>query len=940
MAVTEILRGLGQWSVQIDISRMDEQSWRRVADSYFGHICIHVGRPDVRVSGDSLLRSSRYTGVYIGTGDAGDVGALDGFGMAYWLGDAENKGDIRETLLTFPAATPFDDVIRALLPASGSVVEGTIHDIPETWEGTHQYQTPLQDIDYVCQTKGAAWRVNGDATLDAGYESHLFAVNPKTVVMRKLQNGFDEVTAYDMFMRGLNGTSQTSRDTEDFTTRVVLLAQNAEGTTSTATADILPGLNPYKDMHGNSVKITRIVQESDTDPTNAEARPQLQLNRFTGTRDALTLSTANYDVKGHLSVGDYIWVCDPLMDLVDPSNEVMFRGKLINPLKLQLTETTWPIVQGHAVLFRTYDGEWIDLTDFVIWEGGETSLVVGGYNRSLTSGGVGVFPVTPPEVDTTIPGEVEWDLPWVQSQYQSPITGESRAEVELKWQQPLNTDGSSITDGLYYEIRYRQSAIPLAEFTVAELENYQLDELNTVENPIALDIAEEWQYTRAPFEVLKFRLQELTPGMTYEAQIRAVDTARPPNLGAWSDEIQWQASRDIFPPFTPAAPFIAAGPLAVLFRHNLGRADGGEFNLDRDLGHLELHGSLDPLFIPSNETLIGKAPADWGMITGEVPVVASFQVTQVLPMYYKIVAVDKSGNKSLPSAGVVATAELIGNQYIQSLTVDKVTAGTIQADWLIGSYIRTARTGARVELSYEGIHGYNHLNQRLLDWQSSDGSLNVIGDGGIKVRGGGNVEITDGALIVYNANGNKIVELGECADGRHGLQVYKDNGTRTTRVGELQSGSEGIETISDLGALVRIDTLAFGTKAASVVTKQGRIGGWGDLATVGPLLNVDIGNSGRCIVIVSAGIEYNTLGGGNAAVGFDMAGTGGYFRGANVFESIWMALQADNSVSTLSVTKAIYVSGITPGNLTIAMKYWTGGQSHNFFDRHLIAIPF
>jgi hypothetical protein len=935
MSVTEVLRGLGQWNIGLDVEKMPDKIWKQITK--FGHIAIHVGRVDPRVSGDSLLRTSRYTGVVIGQTDDDSRKSIDGFGINFWLGDSENKGDIRETLLAFDPAVSFQDAIIALLPSSGAVVAGTIVDIPEMWGGSHQYKTSGEDIDYVCQTLGAAWRVNGDATLDAGYESDLFVVNPKTVVMRKMLSDFSDQAMYDMFMKGLSGLSATSSDMEDFTTRVLLLAQNAEGTSSTATADILPGKNPYKDLHGNSVKITRIVQESDTDPANADARAQLQLNRFTSPREALTLSTSTYDVKGDLAVGDYLWVCDPVMDLVDVANEVRFRGKLINPMKLRLTETTWPIVKGYSVLFRDYNGNWIDLTDYVEHETGDTQLVVGGYNRSLTSGGGGVFPVTPPspENDTTIPDQTEWDTPWQQAMYQSPITGESRSEVELKWSKPLNTDASNITDLDYYEIRYRQSVTPLYPLTIDEMAEYEVDELNTVEDPLILGIEGEWQYARAPGEVLKYRMGELLPGQTYEAQIRAVDTARPPHLGEWSDLIQWQASRDIFPPATPAAPIIASSQVAILVEHHLGRADGGEFNLDRDLHHLKVYMGSDPLFVPTPAGLLGVIQANWGMISGEVPVVGSFQVTNIGPMYYKVTAVDESGNESLPSAGVVATAELIDDQWVRNLRVDKITAGTISADWLLGAYIRTGKTGARVEMSYKGIDGYGPDNIKKLNWDSASGQLRVIGSGGIAVTGGGNIEITDGALIVYNVVGDKIIEIGECADGRHGVQVYKDNGTRVARIGELASSvDEGIEVIDDFGGLVRISTLAFGMESgydAAIVSTT--------LTTFNgntPSCTCIVGNTGRVIVSMSAWVAAGAITGAGS-VGFFGSGPSGATVAANINRVL-----STTGGTNLGAGRSFLCTGLTPGSWTFSLTYRssTAGQNAQFLERQITAQPF
>ena len=45
---------------------------------------------------------------------------------------------------------------------------------------------------------------------------------------------------------------------------------------------------------------------------------------------------------------------------------------------------------------------------------------------------------------------------------------------------------------------------------------------------------DEWQVIEAPFDVAQMMVIELIPSVIYEFQIRAVDTANPPNRSAWS----------------------------------------------------------------------------------------------------------------------------------------------------------------------------------------------------------------------------------------------------------------------------------------------------------------------------------------------------------------------------------------------------------------------
>lgn len=932
MAVTETLRALGGWGITFKAT-IPDSVWKKIEE--FGHIAIHVGRkPSPKVDGDSLLRSARYVGVMRGRTDQEEAKGISGCGMAFWLGDPEGKGDIYETAIS--PNGDFNDVITALLPAGGSVIAGNIVNIGETFSNTFQFQTPRDAIDYVCQTVGAAWRVNGDATLDAGLESDLFVTNPKCIVARKKVP--PSVASFDdMFLTGLAGKAGTASDQEDYTNRVLMLAQGINGQFASAAVGLDPSEIPYKDLFGNKIKMTRIIQESTTDPANAPARAQLNLNRFKVGRDALTLSTSNYDIRGKAQVGDYLWVHDPEMDLVDLSQEIVFRGQRLNPLKLRLTETTWPITSKMSVFYRTGDGEWIDLTNYLEPETGDTTLVVGGYNRSLSEGGGGAFPVTPPEADTSVPDVVEWTEPFLLGVYQSPGNGQARGEVTLTWNEPLNIGGTPILDGSHYDIRYRRATIPAYNVTWNEMKatgqswNQVTATGATWNHPIMFE-ATDWQHAVAPFDVEQFKLQELVPAMPYEVQIRAVDLANPSNVGVWSDLALFTTTSDNIPPSTPAPPFIAANPLAVQMTHDLGKASGGTFNLERDMHHLELHGGPEPMFATTDDTLIGKVLATYGSIVGQVPVVQTFPITNLSPVYYKVVAVDEAGNKSLASTGVVMTVGLLDSQYISNLTASKITAGTITSSILVGGHISTAPSGSfpNVDLSNFGLRGWDVFGNMALDWSSATGRLRVSGPGGITVSGG-HIKVEDGSMIVYNASGIKIVEIGECADGRHGVQVYKDNGIRVARIGELESGDEGIEFRSDTGVLVRANTLAFGAAAATdsgiVSTTLNTFNG------NTPSVTVEIGNSGRALVHMGCWIIPSGANRG-ATVSFGVSGA------TSIAPSDAQGLATISD--TAGIGRSFLATGLNPGSNTFYMSYKgnSSGGSEQFYYRTISVQPF
>lgn len=699
MAITETLQGLGEWGFSLSNSAP-----KTVLDQlkYFGHIAVTAGKDDhPAIAGDALLREARYVGVYQGKANAADAYGMKGVGMAFWLGDADKKGYVYETPLA--VNDTFHNVVPLLLPPS--VHAGTIYSPAKSFQFTFQYVSPREAMDYMCDTLDCAWRVNGDATLDAGDVSDLFVTIPRAALVRKGSSAEGE----DLFLKAFGGSLKTDQDVMDFTTRTVLLASGSEGSTVTATADINPALNTFKDRWGNAVVLTRLVSESDTDATNAPARAQLQQNRFSGTRDSIALSTSRYDLKGDVAVGDYLWVEDADIGLYDFLNEIYFRGDKLYPMKLRLTEMTYPITAQMGVYFRDGNGTWIDLTPWVLFETGDTTLVVGGYNRSLTGDGGTVG--SRPTVDTSIPDNPTWVTPFAYSIYQND-TGQTRAQVELSWLRPNNIDGTPILDLSHYEIRYRTSSIPLFPITHAAMAVYthnQLAVAGTYDHPITY-VPGAYQYATVPADVLRFLLIDLPTTMPYEVEIRAVDAAKPPNAGDWSPLEVFQTSGDTIPPSTPAPPSVAASTLAVQVRHDLGQSGGGTFNLELDLHHLEVHGGATAGFTPTTSTLIGRLPANAGMIIGSIPAVATFNLDSATPVYFKVIAVDNDGNASPASTGVAATAILVDSAHISDLTASKITAGTITAAILMAGRIATALSGQRVEINANGVEQYNASN--------------------------------------------------------------------------------------------------------------------------------------------------------------------------------------------------------------------------------------
>jgi hypothetical protein len=69
----------------------------------------------------------------------------------------------------------------------------------------------------------------------------------------------------------------------------------------------------------------------------------------------------------------------------------------------------------------------------------------------------------------------------------------------------------------------------------------------------------------------------------------------------------------------------------------------------------------------------------------------------------------------------------VNNAKISDLSVGKITAGTLNADIIVGSRIKTADTGARTEMNTSGFGAWDSSNTQTFSASSSDGSIVIIG---------------------------------------------------------------------------------------------------------------------------------------------------------------------------------------------------------------------
>lgn len=332
------------------------------------------------------------------------------------------------------------------------------------------------------------------------------------------------------------------------------------------------------------------------------------------------------------------------------------------------------------------------------------------------------FTLTTPG-DKTVPGVPE--ITDVASNVYYPTNGTTtRAQVQLNWTTPLNTDGSTITDGHHFELRFRPDTTLPYMATWEEAGQHLWNELYDWNQPTIPPIENTgWQTLFVGFDENFTIIQELSPGVRYEFQIRAVDSSTPQHFGEWSDTTVIEAAEDTIPPAQPAPPEVASSLVAIQVVHYLGKESGGTFNLPPDMSHLEVHVG-GPAFYPDETTYVGKIVADVSILRGRTPVIQTFTIESTENVWVRVIAVDRTGNRSTPStAAAPISTNLIDDAHISDLTASKIVAGEISSSIILSGVIRTAESGPRAEMNFEGF--------RIFTEDDDDASVSLLATPGV-----------------------------------------------------------------------------------------------------------------------------------------------------------------------------------------------------------------
>ena len=708
MPVTERHMGGGNFQVQFNQEFTPTAIIEAVTE--WGHIIITPQEIDIKTLTDSEIKNlSSYTGIVLNRVLEEGVISIAGASLELYLGDgagkgmviaeSNNVGKVRHYTGTTLAETLFNSTAQTNKPLgimrdeagnTQAITQGTISEPASTYTGSHFVETAGSALKFVSETLGTEYRVNPNGTIDAGPAANLFegvgTATPKAIVVK---------TAYgqDPSMEGVVPQGlKTEFDVQDFVSRVDFTGEVGFFDIATDVAgEANIASNPYKDLHGNALKRVALVQEPDIAADKLNARAQTLLNELSRVKKVLNLDLEQYEVSGDMKVGDFIFAFDPDIEFVDTAadataesrslNEITFRGQDINPVKVRVKGITYPIRTGMGVYFRDKDGNYTDLSQYALFEQGGAQIELGDTMRSiqddlrfsefsLTSKTAGVFSI--PDLPST---------PTLQAGSYLDGTGISKGFIRVVVSKPTNEDGSQITDGQSYGVRYKKTTDSQYSYAF-------------------------FPYTGVATESLL--IQDLTIGATYQVGVNVIDKSGFKKMSAYdgSGEDLYTDSSSVNPNFAsnarieiskdaqaPSKPkqatSIASGPLKVQITHHLGKdgTDGngnpfGNFTLEGDIDYLAIHAVTQSgnsqNFSVSSSNKIGEIRVTAGNLLQQIPLVGSADLADSAGHYFRFVAVDKSGNASDPSDGQTASADLIEESHIADATITTAKIGTAQ----------------------------------------------------------------------------------------------------------------------------------------------------------------------------------------------------------------------------------------------------------------------
>jgi hypothetical protein len=375
VSIQEVVQGDGAFSLKLKDGTPG--SITSLLDDYFSHVRVFP----TSVSDPTDLTPT-FTGVLLRRD--GQYGC-SGVGPNWHLGEANSTGDqvgpIFETAVSFSSSTGTLTAWTHAVADQAGLGYGTIGATATKWAGELQYFSPrvvLNPWMVAGFSDSLEYRVDPNLDLNVGFRNELYR-NPTTnnnnailvngeVVSRTLVDP-DGVPAPEMDL---------SFSAEELLRKVVL-----KGASSTASSIV--GVWNYKNPAGGTLMRTRYTVNEQVVAADMANAIQRVLGQYKYLRKSISVRVSSRPPFPFIC-GDFVWIFDPLKGLHDVTgNGFTYAGQHVFPVSIRVMSMTYPIVEGMSVWHDNthQSGALTDITPYVEWETGDTTLDVGAMPRTL-----------------------------------------------------------------------------------------------------------------------------------------------------------------------------------------------------------------------------------------------------------------------------------------------------------------------------------------------------------------------------------------------------------------------------------------------------------------------------------------------------------------------------------------------------------------------------
>jgi len=203
-----------------------------------------------------------------------------------------------------------------------------------------------------------------------------------------------------------------------------------------------------------------------------------------------------------------------------------------------------------------------------------------------------------------------------------------------------------------------------------------------------------------------------------------------------------------------------------------------------------------------------------------------------------------------------------------------------------------------------------------------------------------------GDIVALLGSGSTWVVLGNFGTVPGQLAVRDDTGATVVEIGRLGDGSFGLAAVNGAGQISRLSDFVFGPASQVIDLDEGCTSSdWGDLATFGPSVTVDIGQTGRALIFSTISVFWQDV----TPDAFDGAYATLVASGANTIapdniNRVGSTVQVGGTTFTeysVTASRFVFLTGLNEGPTTFWLQYKTApGKSCSFDHRGLGVFPY